>query len=345
MARALNRALGDGVERVVLVGADCPGLRVGILQDAFEALGRADLVFGPAADGGYYLVGTRRRGAPLFEGIDWGTDRVLSQTLERARNAGLSVELVAELRDVDTPQDLEATAALGEVELDRRISVVIPALNEEARVADAVRSAQKGRGVEVLLCDGGSTDRTVEVARAAGARVMKTKKGRARQMNAGAARAEGPYVLFLHADTRLPWGWDLAVRHVLRGADVSAGAFALGIDGPGADLRAVEWLVNLRSRFLGIPYGDQALFLRREAFESLGGFREMPIMEDYELVRRLRRIGRVRICPLRVMTSARRWRELGLWRTSALNKLVVAGYHLGVPPRVLARVYRGPTAD
>ena len=123
-----------------------------------------------------------------------------------------------------------------------------------------------------------------------------------------------------------------------------AGAFRLQIDGAGRWLRLIERVANLRARYLHMPYGDQAVFLRRETFESLGGFADLPIMEDYELSRRLRRRGRIELADASAVTSARRWQTLGPWRTTWINQMIVLGYHLGVSPERLARWYRG-TAD
>jgi rSAM/selenodomain-associated transferase 2 len=160
-------------------------------------------------------------------------------------------------------------------------------------------------------------------------------------MNAGAQAASGSILLFLHADTRLPAGFDAAVRTILQDAVVVGGAFQFGIDAPGLRFRILERLVNLRASWLGMPYGDQGLFLRKDTFTELGGFPELPIMEDFELVKRLRRRGRIRIVPLPATTSARRWQEVGVWRTTWINQKIILGYCLGVSPQRLARWYYG----
>jgi len=145
--------------------------------------------------------------------------------------------------------------------------------------------------------------------------------------------------LFLHADTRLPEGFDAHVRRALGQPRVVAGAFRLRIDGPQRTLRLIECGVNLRSRCLQMPYGDQALFLKAETFRTVGGFPELPIMEDFELVRRLRRHGRIAIADAAVTTSARRWNAFGALRTTWTNQMVIIGYYLGVSPGRLARQY------
>jgi glycosyltransferase involved in cell wall biosynthesis len=205
------------------------------------------------------------------------------------------------------------------------ISVIIPTLNEAANIAATIRSAGQGGEVEVIVADGGSTDATAAIVRDLGIRLVESLPGRALQMNT-AARLEG---------------YPRAVRRTLRLPFVSAGAFSLLIDARRASMRFVAYWANWRSRVLGTPYGDQAIFLSAETFRDIGGYPEMPIMEDFELIRRLSRMGRVVTVPQRVTTSARRWVNMGVLRTTVLNQLIVVSYLLGASPRRLARWYRG----
>lgn len=217
------------------------------------------------------------------------------------------------------------------------ISVVIPTLNEAGRIGAVLAPLCDLPGVEVIVADGGSSDGTGDMARRFPVRLLNGLAGRAVQMNAGAAAATGTYLLFLHADTRLPEGFAGHVREVLARPDVAAGAFELRIDAPGHGLRLIERLANWRSRRLGMPYGDQAVFVRTALFREVGGFPSIPVMEDFELMRRLRRRGRVVIAPTAVVTSARRWRANGLLRNTLINQAVIAAYLLGVPPERIAR--------
>jgi rSAM/selenodomain-associated transferase 2 len=221
------------------------------------------------------------------------------------------------------------------------ISVIIPTLNEAANLAATLEVLRGVAGVEVVVADGGSRDETVALAEAAGVRLIFSPPGRARQQNAGAAVATGEVLLFLHADTVLPAGFTAAVRSCLARPGVAAGAFRLGIAGEGWGLRLVERLANWRSQRLQLPYGDQGLFLRRRTFVEVGGFPEQEIMEDFELIRRLRKMGRVALLGLAVRTSGRRWRKLGVARTTLLNQLIICGYFLGIAPARLAGWYRG----
>ncbi len=343
MERALGEALQEGASRVILVGTDLPGLTDQHLNRALEALNERDLVLGPATDGGYYLVGLTRPAPEIFSGISWGGPRVLAQTLAAAQTAGLEPALIPGLSDLDRPEDL---AGLGHAPappaLERvtgLITVIIPALNEEPNLGYVVESALRGQGVEVIVVDGGSQDRTYALARALGVKALMSFAGRARQMNLGAALARGEYLLFLHADTLLPSGWDGQLRDMLNQPGVVAGAFQFGLDAGGPAYRLLERLVAWRSRWLQLPYGDQAICLRASMFENLGGYAEIPIMEDFELVRRLAHRGRLALAPAAVRTSARRWRVRGLWRTTLINQAIVLGYGLGVPPARLHRWY------
>ena len=223
------------------------------------------------------------------------------------------------------------------------ITVVVPAVDEEQIVERAVRSAT-GVGVDVLVVDGGSADRTAAVAERLGAVVLHAPRGRATQMNAGLRAARGEIVVFLHADTTLPPGWADEVRRVLAGEGVVAGAFGLRIDGRHVGLRCVELGVAMRSRWLGMPYGDQALFARVSTLRDLGGFRDLPVMEDFDLVRRVRRLGRLRIARTSVVTSARRWARYGWLRNTVVNQIAVVAYLLGVDPRRIRGWLRPETA-
>lgn len=192
----------------------------------------------------------------------------------------------------------------------------------------------------MIVVDGGSQDGTVQMAQSLGVKVLSSPAGRACQMNAGAKAATGDILLFLHADTLLPPGFDTLVRKALFTASTAAGAFELGIDASLPSLRLIERGVNWRSRWLQMPYGDQAIFLKTEVFHNIDGFPKLPIMEDFELMRRLRRLGRIVIIPVPVLTSGRRWLQNGVFQTTLINQVVIIAYLLGVPPERIVRWYR-----
>ena len=221
------------------------------------------------------------------------------------------------------------------------ISVVIPVWNEESTIQETLKalpSEPEAAGVEVIVVDGGSRDATVERARPF-ARVLSAPRGRACQMNAGAEAARGEVLLFLHADTRLPFEAFHLVRETLTDPDCAGGAFRCSLDRKGALYRLISLLSNLRARWLGVIYGDQAPFVRRTVFEALGGFRDMEILEDGDFTLRMRKAGRVRLLPAAVVTSARRWEREGPWRTIFLMWAIALGYRCGVPPAKLKRLY------
>ena len=159
-------------------------------------------------------------------------------------------------------------------------------------------------------------------------------------MNAGAGAASGDVLLFLHGDTRLPVRFDKHILQILAKPGTAAGAFSLGIDGREIGLRVIEKLANFRSRFLQMPYGDQAIFIGSDLFRALGGFPDMPIMEDFVFVQRVKREGRVALAPVAVNTSGRRWLKIGILKTTLINQAVLLAYFLGSDPERLARWYR-----
>lgn len=232
-----------------------------------------------------------------------------------------------------------ATPGLLKHSFRERISVIIPTLNEAPALTTVLSAGICFADVEIIVVDGGSQDQTVELARSNGWKVLSSPTGRARQMNAGAAAACGEILLFLHADTRLPEGFDDHVRLILSRPGVVAGAFRLRIDSPKLGLRIIEKLANWRSRRWQMPYGDQALFLSAEEFRSMSGFPDVPLMEDVEFVRRLRKQGRIDIASVPVITSARRWEEIGVWKTTLINQLCLWSYLLGVKPSRMERWY------
>jgi rSAM/selenodomain-associated transferase 2 len=222
------------------------------------------------------------------------------------------------------------------------ISVVIPTLNAgpclAPTLAALVPAAMDGLVREVVGVDGGSTDETVAILEDAGAQVLHLAPSRGAQLAAGCAAAKGPWLLVLHADTRLERGWEAAVRaHTAERPDV-AGWFRFALDDPGPVARLWEAGVDGRSRLFALPYGDQGLLLSKALYESVGGYRPLPLMEDVDLVRRL---GRRRLAPLRAraVTSATRFRRDGYWRRSSRNWRLLARFLRGADPAELVRGY------
>ena len=327
---AAAEAISSGTCKVVLVGTDCPLLDADRLDQAFAALDDQDVVIGPANDGGYYLIGVKSDHSELFTDIAWGGPDVLTHTLDACRRLGLSHALLPALSDVDTPEDLAtwAAARLATANTRPRISVIIAALNEQDHLAATISSALTAGDVEIIVADGQSTDRTVEIARQFGVSVIQSEPSRGVQMNAGAGHARGNVLLFLHADTILPSDYVTAVRQTLGRLNVSAGAFDLAIDARGIAPRIIEWGVRFRSRMFGRPYGDQTMFMSAQTYRVCNGFPNLLYMEDYAMLPRLKAWGRVRMAPQCVSTSARRWETNGWLWTTLMHQWMILRHHL-----------------
>jgi len=220
------------------------------------------------------------------------------------------------------------------------LSIIIPCLNEADRIEAALDALEplRRRGAEIIVVDGGSGDGTPERARGAD-RVLVAARGRALQMNAGTAHASGGILLFLHADCRLPAEADGLIVDGLHRSGKAWGRFDVRIESRSLLLRAVETLMNLRSRLTGIATGDQAMFVTRALFETVGGFPEIALMEDIALSRRLKRCARPLCLKHRVGVSARRWEEHGILRTIVLMWRLRFAYWLGADPDKLALRY------
>ncbi len=325
MARTFQQHFASGGDRVVIIGGDCPSNHRKNIQTAFHWLENNNCVIGPASDGGYYLIGLTRPMPELFQGLEWGAERVLEQTLAAAP---CKPALLPELHDVDLPEDIPDI-----------ISVIIPTLNEAENIFQTLKKVNEGFRVECIVSDGGSVDGTADMVCRFSHFVKCENKGRAAQMNTGASKASGGILLFLHADTELPDNWDFLIRAALRDPSVALGAFRFGVRERLRGIGVVEWGTNIRSRLLRMPYGDQGLFLRKEMCERIGGFPEQPILEDVELVRRARKIGKVVTLRETALTSGRRWQQLGVVRTTLRNQLILCAAFFGVSPGTLRRIY------
>ena len=223
-----------------------------------------------------------------------------------------------------------------------RIAVIMPALNEAAGLQQTLAPLAQWptRGHELILVDGGSNDATTEIAAAVGVRVVHSERGRARQMNAGAAANAADILLFLHADTQLPAQAETLILEGLRTGQHDWGRFDVRIRGGSRMFPVISTMINLRSRLSGIATGDQALFMTRAAYSAVGGFPNLPLMEDVEICKRLKRLSRPLCLRAAVQTSGRRWETRGVWRTIVLMWRLRFAYWCGTPAEQLARLYR-----
>jgi rSAM/selenodomain-associated transferase 2 len=219
-----------------------------------------------------------------------------------------------------------------------RISIIIPTLNEEAILAETVRAVRAEQPFEIIVVDGGSTDGT-QVAAAQADVFLTSERGRARQMNLAARHARGDELLFLHADCTLAPGALRAVERCLRLRNVSACCFEQCVSDRHWLYRCINWSASARVRLTGLVYGDQGLCLRRQVFDTLGGFPEVPLMEDLLFSRKLRRHGRIIVVPKRILVSPRRWHRYGIVGQTVRNWGLTALAALGVSPEQLMRLY------
>ena len=219
------------------------------------------------------------------------------------------------------------------------ISIIIPTLNEKTTLGRLLTSLQNYQGLEIIVVDGGSTDQTVEIAKYYGARAVSSSKGRGSQQNHGARMASNDTLLFLHSDTFLPLDFQTHIQNLLDYPDTAAGAFRLKIDASEKSYRVIEWGTFQRSRLFKLIYGDQGIFVRKDMFFKAGGFPDQVFLEDVELIRRLKKLGRIRLAQAAVTTSSRRWRKRGFLRTTVKNQLILAGYFLGMDHDTLGRYY------
>lgn len=360
---ALNSIAGEqgdeGLSKIVFVGTDCPELDADFVDAAFHLLDDHDVCFAPAEDGGYVLLGVRVSAKTrvtefeaLFRNIDWGTENVLRQSLAAIQRQPFKVGLLPTLHDIDLPEDLPvwhdairrarhaATQPLPATATPR-LSVLIPTKDSERGLSGTLDRVQSEPTVEVIVAATGDCTETRALCAERGVQLVECPMNRGQQWNAAVEASAGDCLLLLHADTKLPERYAEAIESCLDLSGVVAGAFQLQIDSPSSAARWIEKGVKFRSVRRQFPYGDQAIFLRRETLEKVGGVPCQPIMEDFELVRKLRRIGRIAIAGQSVITSARRWQRLGWLKTTLINQVMVVGYYLGVPLARLGRFYRG----
>ncbi|MBI5640893.1 MAG: TIGR04283 family arsenosugar biosynthesis glycosyltransferase [Nitrospirae bacterium] len=221
------------------------------------------------------------------------------------------------------------------------ISVIIPAFNEERHISECIAQVEAEEGVsEVIVADGGSTDRTIELAgRHPDVKMLESVRGRGTQMNRGADLALGDILLFLHADTILERGWGKDLVSVLADSSIAGGAFSFAINSPLRRYRFLEQWVRFRCAVFTLPYGDQGIFVRRDIFDQLGGYKDIPLMEDVDFVGRMKKAGRLVMLKKNAYTSERRWAKKGLVLTALTNHSLLLLYRLGVDPHTLAGIY------
>jgi rSAM/selenodomain-associated transferase 2/rSAM/selenodomain-associated transferase 1 len=340
LSSGFSNAFSRGHSIVMAIGGDCPELDTPTFLEAGSRLARADLVLGPAEDGGFTLIGLRRFAPELFKDIPWSTPQVLSLTLARAKLSGLTRELLAPKDDIDDLASYQRylSRLVGESS-GETVAVVIPTLNEAERISAALLSARQSfPGARLIVVDGGSIDGTRDIAAGHEAHVITSDRGRGSQCRAGVAAArEANWFLFLHADTVLPPNAHALVNAFLAQPRAQIATFRLRFDEPNWFLRMCGWFTRIDSVYT--RFGDQGILIRREFYEALGGFPAWPLFEDVALLQRARKVTRIHSLPGCVTTSARRFKQRGAFTQQWLNARLLLRYLGGASPAELAARY------
>ena len=359
MRDSFEQAFDLGFSRVILLGSDIPHLPGDYVEKAINKFEGNDLVIGPALDGGYYLLGINKKSFnyKIFKEIPWSTSKVFALTLRVIADNNLTRFILPCLRDIDTLDDfnairndlsmaVEKSGTKADTAQNRTaISVIIPVYKEQEEInsfLEHVKRVFPGQRHEIIIVDGSPGLETLSAVDVPGVKAINSDKGRGKQMNTGASMARAQILLFLHSDTLLPENAPELIANAFRtDQNIMAGAFSLGIESSKWPLRLIEKAANLRSGMTRVPYGDQGIFIRKDYFREIGGFRAMPIMEDLELMTRIRKLGhKIDILPEKTRTSPRRWEKEGIGRCTLRNWIIRVVYHFGVSADTISRYYK-----
>jgi len=343
MEEAVRQLLHRTYSQVVLVGTDLADLQASDFDDAFQALDEGCSALGPAADGGFYLIGLDRPCPSVFQSGVWGTGEIFARTESLLVRAGLRVKHLRERRDIDSPEDLEVLEE--NPEFCTNISVIIPTLGSIQQLEPFLQKLQKqiwpDDEIIVVQAEGGKQSVGPHEPIQAAPRILAvaSSRGRGLQLNRGAATAKKDLLFFLHDDCVPPFNFAYSIRKLCRLPDVALGCFRLAFSPSTPLLDQIARWANLRTRLFGLPYGDQGLFCRRELYDNVGGFRKPYLMEDVDFVRNCRRRGRLLMLPDCMSTSPERYLRRGILQASLRNHLTMLLYHLGVSDRKLYSLY------
>ena len=354
MNRACSKILNLGYQKIVLIGTDVPMITEREIARAYQKLDFSDVVFGPSEDGGYYLVGMKRKFPIIFEKQAYGEGKVLAQTRSRLHREGVSSSLVRTLFDIDERKDVEQyrMAAVKDKDIQRmatfcclqnflKVSVIVPIYNEESTILSLKEQLYKVKDqAEIIFVDGQSTDHTLQLLGDEFV-VLQSKKGRAAQMNLGAKYSTGDILFFLHCDSILPEDFLQQIKEVAK--THLAGCFGIAFDTKSVLMKICQIISNHRIKDRKVMFGDQGIFIWRELFEEMGGYQELPIMEDYQFSLDLKeRRVKLGIARKRIYTSDRRFPKstMGklkiMWKMNRLRKL----YRDGASIEKIHRAYK-----
>ncbi len=331
-------------KKIVIIGSDCPSIRKELLDEALYSLETHDCVIGKAQDGGYYLIAfaldtgngqcNEEQLSDIFSDITWGSEKVFEQTMAKIHKHALSYFLLPCYSDVDFVQDIP-----------KKISLIIPTLNEEKNLEKLFLSMPSAFNIEYIVADANSTDKTREIAQLYADKVIISEKGRAIQLQRAFEQASGEILLFLHADSLLPTSWDSSVRNILENEDCFLGYFDFALFSDFEQgfwgkikINILEYFTNLRSHYLKLPYGDQALFVRKKDF-SAWNLPIYPILEDVYLVKKAREHGKIQSTGKAIQTSFRRWQKHGFLKIICINQSVLICNALGMDLEKIKECY------
>ncbi len=345
MANALRAAFAAGANKAVLIGTDLADIEATDIEGAFRNIGEKAAVLGPAADGGFYLIGADRPiGAPLHFSA-WGSGEVFSRTARELEAGGFRIHLAAERHDVDRKRDLDRVDS--DFLFSGSVSIIIPTLAEAHKLSPLLHYLESSLwpGDEIVVVQGGAFDKVSLKRISPSLSVLSTRKGRGLQQNAGAILSRGTILFFLHDDSIPPPQFPYLIRRACRDHPAALGCFKLRFLPSNRALGLIAAWANLRTALFKLPYGDQGLFCRREPFERAGGFGRSYLMEDVDLAGKFRKTGQGRgaisILPVPVYSSSDRYLRKGILKASLLNHSIFLLAALGRDERILYRKYYG----
>ncbi len=339
MKNAVDAAFSMGAQKVVLIGSDIADIEPGDLDEAFHKTGDGVSALGPAGDGGFYLIGLGRPCGAPFDFTQWSTGEVFARTLREIARSGLRVETVAKRSDVDRSADLpliDSNPAMG-----KRLSIIIPTLSDPGKLSPLASFLEHRTwpGDEIIIVQGGPQGRTDRVRKSDLLIHARCPRGRGIQQNFGASLARGDLLFFLHDDTIPPPDFGYQIRKVCGREDTALGCFRLAFYPSNKSVKLIAEWANLRTTMFKLPYGDQGLFCRRDIFEKAGGFYRGYMMEDVDLVKRCRKLGKLVTVSSEVYSSADRYIRKGPIAASLQNHMTMLLYHLGVSETELYSIY------
>ncbi len=347
MKNAMECVFKKGYKAVVLIGTDIPQINSAILEDAFNKLDNKDVVLGPTIDGGYYLIGSKKPINEAFKKIEYGNETVFETTKNLIENKNLSIDFTKKLNDIDEKEDILSYKKMdiknyttAYLKKNPKISVIIPVYNEEKIIKILEKQLEKLRDCEIVLVDGGSSDNTVEILQKK-YKVLKSKKGRAAQMNCGAKYSGGDILFFLHCDSIIPNNAVSEIRRVMK--KFRWGCFGIAFKSKKIIFNICKTASNIRANIGKIAFGDQGIFIDRDLFFEIGGFLEIPIMEDYQLSFDLKnRKDKMGMTKYPIYTSHRRFKNTlkeqltVMFLMNRMRKM----YRDGVSPYKLSAIYK-----